>query len=92
MPCGVLHPLGPCLTVASSLTSPDGRKFDLRIYALVTSCDPLRVLVYKEGLTRLCTAKYEAPCKDSLGSSAWAFAHLTNSSVNKKNKVRVDGR
>lgn len=27
-------------------------KFDMRIYTLVLSCDPLRVFVYKEGLAR----------------------------------------
>ena len=27
-------------------------KFDMRIYALVLSCDPLRVFIYKEGLAR----------------------------------------
>lgn len=30
----------------------DGYKFDLRIYALITSCDPLRIFVYNEGLVR----------------------------------------
>ena len=27
----------------------DGKKFDLRIYALIVSCDPLRIYIYKEG-------------------------------------------
>jgi len=37
----------------------DGFKFDVRIYVAVTSFDPLRIYVYKEGLTRFTTERCE---------------------------------
>ena len=39
----------------------DGFKFDLRIYVLVTSCDPLRIFVFKDGLSRFATNRYSEP-------------------------------
>ena len=57
-------------------------KFDLRVYALVTCCDPLRIFLYDEGLVRFCTEKYQAPRQDNLGI---ACMHLTNYAVNKHN-------
>lgn len=30
----------------------DGYKFDFRVYTLITSCDPLRIFVYNDGLVR----------------------------------------
>lgn len=44
----------------------DGFKFDMRIYVLVTSCDPLRIFVYEEGLARFATMRYIDPSRRNL--------------------------
>lgn len=72
--------------IQSYLTNPlliDGFKFDMRIYVLVISCDPLRILLFRNGLCRLCTVPYQLPCDDNLENS---FMHLTNYSINKHNQ------
>ncbi|XP_048832720.1 tubulin polyglutamylase TTLL7 isoform X2 [Brienomyrus brachyistius] len=61
----------------------EGYKFDLRIYILVTSCDPLRVFLYNDGLVRMGTEKYHAPNESNLNQ---LYMHLTNYSVNKHNE------
>uniref|UniRef100_A0A8C3GGY4 Tubulin polyglutamylase TTLL13 n=1 Tax=Cairina moschata TaxID=8855 RepID=A0A8C3GGY4_CAIMO len=60
----------------------DGFKFDMRIYVLVTSCDPLRIFVYKEGLARFATMRYIDPSRRNLGDICM---HLTNYAINKRN-------
>ncbi|CAI2376098.1 unnamed protein product [Moneuplotes crassus] len=62
----------------------DGYKFDLRIYVLVTRAEPLTMFVYKEGIARFCTEKYDLNSinKDDEKNN---FIHLTNFSINKKN-------
>ncbi|KAF6097973.1 tubulin tyrosine ligase like 6 [Phyllostomus discolor] len=58
----------------------DGFKFDLRIYVLMTSCDPLRIFAYNEGLARFATTSYSHPCTENLDD---VCMHLTNYSINK---------
>lgn len=43
----------------------DGFKFDLRVYVAVTSCDPFRIFVYREGLARFTTQQYEEPTQNN---------------------------
>ena len=57
----------------------NGCKFDLRVYVLVTSFEPLKIYVFKEGLARFATHQY----KDNAEKQD-KFMHLTNYSINKK--------
>lgn len=59
-----------------------GLKFDLRVYVLVTSYEPLRAYVYREGLTRFASKPFSTK-KEHLGD---AYRHLTNYSINKSAK------
>lgn len=58
----------------------NGKKYDLRLYVLVTSYDPLKIYLFKDGLVRLATVPYTT----SKSSLKQRFIHLTNYSVNKK--------
>ena len=56
-------PTDKTAVVQKYLKSPcllDELKFDLRIYVLVTSSDPLKIYLFKEGLARFATVKYKA--------------------------------
>lgn len=44
----------------------DGFKFDMRIYVLITSCDPVRIFMYEEGLARFATLPYTEPSHSNL--------------------------
>ncbi|EMP27362.1 Tubulin polyglutamylase TTLL7 [Chelonia mydas] len=61
----------------------EGYKFDLRVYILVTSCDPLKIFLYHDGLVRMGTEKYHPPNDSNLSQ---LYMHLTNYSVNKHNE------
>jgi hypothetical protein len=70
--------------VSRYVTNPlliNGHKFDLRVYVVVTSYEPLRIYVYKEGLARFASETYTTKItKES------RYQHLTNYSINKKNE------
>jgi tubulin polyglutamylase TTLL6/13 len=61
----------------------DGKKFDLRIYVLVTSCKPLRMYLFKDGLVRICAEEFARPNTANLEERCM---HLTNYAVNKFNE------
>jgi len=61
----------------------DGLKFDLRLYILLQSVDPLRIFLYKEGMARFSTVAYQVPSATNLKNQ---FMHLTNYAINQKNK------
>ena len=66
----------------------NGFKYDLRVYVLVSSYDPLRIYVFNDGLVRFATEQYTLNPNDLKKR----FIHLTNFSVNKKSENFVDNK
>ncbi|KAK8764216.1 hypothetical protein V5799_033178 [Amblyomma americanum] len=65
----------------------NGTKFDLRLYALVTSFDPLKIYLFPDGLVRFASNKYSQECEDLCDR----YMHLTNYSINKKSATYTPG-
>jgi tubulin polyglutamylase TTLL6/13 len=61
----------------------EGHKFDLRVYCVVLSVDPLRIYLYNDGLVRICAVKYKKPTQKGIANGYDRTAHLTNYAVNK---------
>ncbi len=57
-----------------------GKKFDMRIYCLVTSFHPLKAYLYKQGFCRFCNEKFSVDVSDINN----IYIHLTNVAVQKK--------
>ncbi|KAM5298510.1 tubulin polyglutamylase TTLL11 [Ctenodactylus gundi] len=57
----------------------DKLKFDIRLYVLLKSLEPLEIYVAKDGLSRFCTEPYQEPNAQNLHH---VFMHLTNYSLN----------
>ena len=60
----------------------NGKKYDLRIYVLITGFQPLRIYLYQEGLIRIAADEY----KLNMNSINNKYSHLTNTAINVKNK------
>jgi len=58
----------------------DGKKFDLRLYVLISNVKPMIAFLNEEGLARFCTEDYQSPTKDNLRNF---YMHLTNYSLNR---------
>jgi tubulin polyglutamylase TTLL1 len=56
------------------------KKFDMRIYVLVTSYHPLKVWLYRQGFCRFCNEKYSVDVNELDNF----FIHLTNVAIQKK--------
>ncbi len=58
------------------------KKYDLRLYVLITGYTPLKIYLFEDGLTRFCSEDYnldESKLNDK-------YIHLTNYSINKNNE------
>ena len=64
----------------------NGLKFDIRIYVLVSSYEPLRIYMYEEGLVRFASEPFNLMSKKN------KFSHLTNYSLNKHNENFVQNQ
>lgn len=56
-----------------------GKKFDMRLYALVTNFSPLKVFIYRRGFARFTNYRYSSDMQDIYNG----FVHLTNVAIQK---------
>jgi hypothetical protein len=60
----------------------NGKKYDLRLYVLITGYCPLKIYLFEDGLTRFCSEDYNLD-QSKLSDK---YIHLTNYSINKNNE------
>ena len=77
-------PLADTFLVQKYLTNPlllEGYKFDLRIYVLVTSVNPLEMFLYKDGFARVSNEKFNLFTKNNK-------IHLTNAAIQNRTALK----
>jgi tubulin polyglutamylase TTLL5 len=78
---------GEPIVVQRYLKNPmllNGFKFDMRIYVLVTSFNPLEAFIYREGFARLSTTPFSLDPEKMSNK----FVHLTNYSIQKNSATK----
>ena len=63
------------------------RKYDMRIYILVTGFRPLKIYIYENGIIRFCSEKYTTDAEKFNNN----YIHITNYSVNKAMEIMRKG-
>ncbi|XP_059085357.1 tubulin monoglutamylase TTLL4-like isoform X2 [Tigriopus californicus] len=61
-----------------------GCKFDIRVYVLLTSLDPLLIYLYDDGLVRIATERYTENPRSAKNN----WIHVTNAAVNQSNNEK----
>jgi hypothetical protein len=59
----------------------NNKKFDFRIYVLISMTDPFIVYIHEEGLVRFCAEEYNEKLNETNFKNL--YMHLTNYSLNK---------
>ena len=73
---------GSKVVVQEYITRPlliEGRKFDVRLYLMISSVDPLQLFIHNEGIVNICAEDFTIDC-DQFNRK---FVHLSNYSINK---------
>jgi tubulin polyglutamylase TTLL11 len=65
----------------------ENKKFDLRLYVLIKSLEPLEAYFWNEGLVRFCTEDYLEPTDENIEK---LYMHLTNFSLNKESEKYIN--
>ena len=71
--------------ISKYLSNPhliNGKKYDMRLYVLISGFEPLRIYLNNEGLIRIAADKYTLNKKTIQNK----YAHLTNTAINVHNK------
>ena len=66
----------------SNLNLINNKKYDFRLYVLISGIQPLRIYFHKNGFARIATEYFTLDSDDK-------YVHLTNRAINKKNKKYI---